>query len=128
MRFPLLLIALFLISGCATVPQEKLVFIRTDGQQIRGNAALEQQGEIDKTVCVGQTQQSALGMPIVYTGGGLAGALEAGAISGQRQASLTDVAKGCMAQKGYVQVPESEMNERLSEYQKTAAQRKKLAQ
>ena len=116
------------ISSCATVPEEKLIFIRTDGQQIRGNAALEQQGQIDKTICLGQTQQSALGMPVVYTGGGLAGALDAAAIQGQRQASLTDVAKGCMAQKGYVQVRESDAPERLAEYQKTAAQRKKLTQ
>lgn len=116
------------LGGCATAPQDPLVFIRTDGQQIRGNAALSQQAQVDATICAGQTQQSAVGMPIVYTGGGLAGAIEGAAINGQRQGALGDVARGCMAQKGYLQVHESQMDEQLVEFRRTAATRRKLAQ
>ncbi|MDE2106606.1 MAG: hypothetical protein KGL39_55840 [Patescibacteria group bacterium] len=127
MRKALLLVAA-LLGGCAAVPRDRLVFIRTDGQSIRGDMALEQQARIDATICKGQTQQSALGMPIVYTDPSLAGALDAAVVNGQRTGALSDVAKGCMAQKGYIQVPESEMDERIAEYKKTSSARKKLAQ
>ena len=126
-KFVVLGLAGFL-AGCATAPQDPLVFIRTDGQEIRGNAALTQQAQVDSTICAGQTQQSAVGMPIIYTGTGLAGALEGAAVNSQRQSALGDVARGCMAQKGYIQVHESQKDEQLDELRKTASVRKKLAQ
>ena len=128
MRFSLPLAVGWLLSSCASVPQDRLVFIRTDGQPIRGNAALAQQAEIDATVCTGQTQQSALGAPIVYEPNNVAGVLDGAIVSGQRQGALGDVARGCMAQKGYLQVRESEMDQKLAEFRQTASARKKIAQ
>ena len=128
MEKSILLGFLVVLAGCATVPQDPLIFIRTDGQEIRGNTALTQQAQVDSTICAGQTQQSAVGMPIVYTGTGLAGALEGAAVNSQRQSALGDVARGCMAQKGYIQVHESQKDEQLAEFRKTAGARKKLAQ
>jgi hypothetical protein len=49
-------------------------------------------------------------------------------VESQRQAQLTDVGFGCMAQRGYILVPESQAAEKLAELRKTAAQRKKLAE
>jgi hypothetical protein len=77
------------------------VFVRADGQSIRGNPRLEQQAELDKAVCIGETQKAAVGMPPIYYQG-LAGAINAGIIEGQRQNALMDVAIGCLASKGYI--------------------------
>ena len=64
--------------------------------------------------------------PIYYQG--LSGAIDASAIEGQRMAALTDVAKGCMAQKGYIQVAELQMDDALAAFRKTAKEREKLKQ
>lgn len=114
-------------SACASTPPEQLVFIRTDGQTTAGNEALEQQGLIDRTICQGQTQQSAVGAPIVYYQG-VGGAIDAAIIQNQRQGALSEVAKGCMAQKGYIQVPVSQAPDMLASFQKTAKERQKLKQ
>jgi hypothetical protein len=101
-------VAGLVVSACQSVPApEPEVWIRTDGQRGTGNPVLEQQFEIDKAVCVGQTQQTRVGMvPIYY--GGMGGSIGAVVIEAQRSAALMDVAKGCMAQRGYLRVPVSQ--------------------
>ncbi|MBB3020656.1 hypothetical protein FHR70_003742 [Microvirga lupini] len=98
------------LAGCQTTAdqqQPKKVFVRADGQSIRGNPRLEQQAELDKTICIGETQKAAVGMsPIYYRG--VVGAIQAGMIENQRQSALLDVAIGCMASKGYVVSTEEE--------------------
>ena len=100
------------VASCANQPPpDPPLWLRIDGQRLRDNPALQQQFEIDKTICLGQMQQSAVGMaPIYYQG--LGGAISAGIIESQRNAALTDVAKGCMAQHGYIQVPASQAEAR----------------
>jgi hypothetical protein len=98
------------MAGCQSTPQDPEVWVRLDGQRITGSPILEQQSEVDKAICAGQTQQAAVGMAPVYYSG-LAGAISAAAISNQRSAALTDVAKGCMAQRGYMRVPLSQAEE-----------------
>ena len=87
------------LGGCQTVGP-KYIWERYDGKRISGNKMLMQKFEIDSTICKGHTQQSASGMaPIYYRG--LGGAIGAAMIEQQRQGMLEDVAKGCMAERGY---------------------------
>src|SRR5215207_15300 len=58
-----------LLSACQTTQTPKPVWLRADGQSVRGNSALEQQGQLDRTICKGETQKAAVGMaPIYYSG------------------------------------------------------------
>lgn len=100
------------LAGCQTTAQQpRKAFVRADGQSIRGNPRLEQQAELDKTICIGETQKAAVGMaPIYYQG--IAGAINAGIIEGQRQNALMDVAIGCLASKGYILSTEEEAERR----------------
>ena len=106
------------LAGCQTTgeQQPKKVWVRADGQSIRGNPKLEQQGELDLTVCRGETQKAAVGMaPIYYRG--IAGAINASIIESQRQDALLDVIKGCMASKGYILSTEEEAAARQAAYE-----------
>ena len=47
MRKVALLLGLFALTSCA----EKTIYLRTDGQDVAGNAALHQQFELDRVVC-----------------------------------------------------------------------------
>lgn len=99
--------ALFLcaaMAGCQTAPANRLAWTRVDGQVVNGNPALMQQYQVDAAVCLGETQKSAVGMPVIYYRG-LVGAVEAGVIQSQRSAALVQVAEGCMAQRGYLHKP-----------------------
>jgi hypothetical protein len=101
------------LAGCQTASQQqpKQVWVRADGQSIRGNPRLEQQGQIDLTICKGETQKAAVGMaPIYYSG--IAGAVNAAMIEQQRGSALKDVAIGCMAEKGYILSTEEEAEAR----------------
>lgn len=101
-------LALIFLAGCQTAAQEDpLIWVRTDGQRGSGNPALEQQFQIDSTICVGEVQKSAAGAPIIYYQG-LAGAISASMIQSQQQKAYFDIMKGCMAQRGYIAVPQSQ--------------------
>jgi hypothetical protein len=103
------------LAGCQTAAQQepKMVWVRIDGQSVRDNPTLEQQFVLDGTICKGETQKSAVGMaPIYYRG--IAGAINASIIESQRQDALVDVAKGCMAEKGYIYVTEQEGEARIA--------------
>lgn len=127
MRFALPL-CMLTMTGCATQPPpDPPLWTRTDGQKITGNLALEQQIQIDVTVCKGQTQQAASGMQPIYREKGIVGAVEAGLARRQQSDMLDDVAKGCMAQKGYVLLPTSQAEARRLEFAKTAKLRKESA-
>jgi hypothetical protein len=69
------------LAGCVTQQEgPRRGFKRIDG---RRDAKSVQQYEIDKTICIGETQKSAVGMaPIYYSG--LAGAINASIIENQR--------------------------------------------
>jgi hypothetical protein len=109
MRVSVVLAGALLVTGCAQ--QVKQVWIRTDGQRGVGNPAFAQQFEIDKTVCVGEMQKANLSGVAVH-GGGLAGL----AVAMERDAAADDVQKGCMAQRGYVLVPEDQADARAAAY------------
>ncbi|MUZ72947.1 hypothetical protein GOZ90_09655 [Agrobacterium vitis] len=91
------------LCACQTVDQNQ-IWLRTDGKSQTENPTLYQQFDIDRTICVGETQKSAVGAPVVYSNGSLASGVNAAVIRGQQNSALNDVLKGCMAQKGYVLV------------------------
>jgi hypothetical protein len=108
------------LNGCATAPP--LTFIRTDGQHIRGNPALIQAYELDRTICSGETQKASLS-GVTFHGGGIAGAIA----QANRNEATADVMRGCLAQKGYVQVLLAEAEARSAEFRSTAQSNANIA-
>lgn len=95
------------LAGCQTTPEEQYIFVRTDGKRLADDPSFGPKFELDRTVCIGEVQRSAVGAPIIYYQG-LAGAITASMIQNQQQAALVDILKGCMAGKGYMMVPMSQ--------------------
>lgn len=75
---------------------------------MQGNPRLLQQGQVDMAICEGEVQKAAVGQAPIYWRG-LVGALAADAVVAQRQQGLVAIAKGCMAERGYLLVPRSEL-------------------
>lgn len=108
MKFRIAFIAsVVALGGCQTVPDEQYIFVRVDGKRLADDPSYGPKFELDRTICIGEVQRSAVGAPIIYYQG-LAGAITASMIQNQQQAALVDVLKGCMAGKGYVLVPQSQ--------------------
>lgn len=103
---------LALISGCGG---PELVAVRMDGQSIASSATLKQGYELDRTVCVGETQKANLTRTPNYYGGFAAIAKQA-----EQDQAAGDVFAGCMAQKGYAMVEKDKANAKLAEYGATA--------
>ena len=93
-----------LIAGCQTV-DESQIWLRTDGASQSGNPSFAKKFEIDRTICIGETQKAGVGAPIVYSNGSLTSQVSAAIVSSQQSSALNDVMRGCMAQRGYVLVP-----------------------
>jgi hypothetical protein len=103
LRIGCVLLASATLAGCAyelSLPQQKMVWLRLDGQRGVGNPALTQQFETDRTACLGGTQQ----------------------VNGPSQA-VDAPEKACMAKKGYIQVPEDQAEAKRQELAATSAQR-----
>jgi hypothetical protein len=84
LRIGAILLASATLAGCAH-EQPPMVWLRLDGQRGAGNLVLTQQFETDQTICLGKTRQ------------------------GNERSQVVDaVAKDCMAEKGYIQVPEDQ--------------------
>jgi hypothetical protein len=98
------------LVGCA--PQIKQTWLRTDGQFTRNKPALEQQFQVDSAICDGETQRANVSGGTQFC----RGAIGCGIADAQRSGSLQTVAKGCMAQHGYVLVPETEVEERAASF------------
>jgi hypothetical protein len=92
------------------------VWIRTDGQRINGNMALEQQARIDIQVCEGRTSQAAAMAPAAVNGFD----------SYNRSYSLARAANGCMYEKGYALVQRDKKEEQIEAFAVTNAERQKL--
>ncbi|WP_157196494.1 hypothetical protein [Methylobacterium sp. 88A] len=117
-----------LMAGCQTTAQNQPVFgwMRADLRRITGNPELETQVALDKQVCIGETSKSAVGMaPIYYRG--LGGAIGAAIVENQRGEALKEVAKGCMAERGYLYIEMSEADARLTAAEEARAKPKRTA-
>jgi hypothetical protein len=85
-------------------------WVRVDGQRSAQNPVLAQQFEIDRTVCLGERQKASLS-GVTVASGGIAAVLAA-----QDRANSADtVARGCMAEKGYLMVPQDQAEAKLAE-------------
>lgn len=90
LRLGRILLASATLAGCASEPpqpppQAQMVWLRLDGQRGAGNPALAKKFETDRTACLGATPQG----------------------NGSSQ-PVNPVARACMADKGYIQVPEDQ--------------------
>lgn len=94
LSIPLILLSL---AGCATPPPPKL-WVRTDGQQARGNIALEQEFELAKKICAGEAGKATMSAGSNYHRSVLSYGLE----EQKRSVATSAVVDGCMAEKGYV--------------------------
>lgn len=96
------------LGGCAAAP--KMGWVRVDGQSARENPVLATQFEVDTTSCLGERNKAALSGATV-AGGGIAGAMAAA----DRSNAADTVARGCMAEKGYLLIKEDEAEAKRAE-------------
>jgi hypothetical protein len=120
MRISATILLGLMLAGCATQPT--MTWIRADGQRSANNAVLHQQFEMDKTVCQGEMQKANLS-GVTFAGGGIAGAVAAA----NRNDAVGQVARGCMAEKGYVLVAEEEAEQKRAELAAISAQKASAA-
>jgi hypothetical protein len=113
--------SIFSLSACAAPPPAK-VWVRTDGKVVTGNPALEQQSQLDKTVCRGESEKAGLAAGTNYYGGIITHAAE----EGRRNQSTSAVFEGCMATKGYVLADAAEAQSLSDSLGATARERQKL--
>jgi hypothetical protein len=103
------IVGLLALAGCTQTAANK--WVRTDGQSVFASTTLTQQFEIDRTICNGEIERARMAGPIV--GGTMADRISAG-IEQDRSAMI--IARGCMAQRGYVLVPEAEVASKQAEF------------
>jgi hypothetical protein len=95
------------LTGCAS----KSVFLLADGRLPASDPVLNQQFQMDRTVCQGELQKA-----------NLSGSLrDWGAVS--RGTAVSQVGQGCMAEEGYVMVPEDQVSAKQQELAAIAAEK-----
>lgn len=90
-----LLLGLTLFGLCGCVSNEP-VWARVDGRSVKDDPALARQGEIDMLICQGVVQRAALSSSPQDASDYIAEA-----------EALNDIQRGCMAERGYLRVPQS---------------------
>lgn len=117
MRKLIFILILLLLTSCAST--QKNIWVRTDGQPMVQNAALEQQYLIDAEICKGEAQRANLSAGTNYYSGLVANIAE----DMRRNNVIVDVAKGCMAGRGYMFVPEAQAAEMSRAFAATRRER-----
>lgn len=92
------------LASCQTT-NDPYVWVRADGKRMANNPALQKQGQLDLAICQGEAGKSNAAMPIVV---GQPNIYSMGVASGQRNAALNSIVIGCMAQRGYLHLPQSQ--------------------
>lgn len=105
------------LAACAQQP--KMLWLRADGQRAADDPALRTQYGLDATACLGERNKADLS-GTTFANGGLAAAVA----SAQRSNEADTVQRGCMAQKGYLLVPEDQAPARQAELAAIAAQKR----
>lgn len=112
MRMIFIPLVISLLCGCA---EQKYAVLRLDGQSIAESPRLQQAYETDVAICNGETQKANLSKTRTYAGG-----LAAIAEDIEHKRAAEDVMTGCMAQKGYVRVPEEQADAKKKQIQAVA--------
>jgi hypothetical protein len=108
--------ALALVSCAGQAPAPvKMLWLRADGQD---DPVLARQFETDRTVCMGERRKANVTV-VPIASGGVAGVIA----TQERPETVDDVAKGCMAEKGYLLVPETEVEAKRQELATIAAEK-----
>lgn len=107
MRRVAVLLAALTLGGCA----QRMVYLVADGRAPGTDPVLNQQFEMDRTVCQGELQKA-----------NLSGSLRDWS-SISRGAAVNQVGQGCMAEKGYVSVPEDQVAAKQQELAAVAAEK-----
>lgn len=110
---PIMIGTAALLVACATA--EPTRWVRTDGKLVSENASLTQQFEIDKQVCIGEMSKANLSGTQFCRG-----AVDCAVQSQNRGDGVMEVAKGCMAQRGYLLFPESVAVTKQAEFRAAA--------
>lgn len=82
------------LAACQTTAP-RMKYVRIDGQSLEGVSALTAQADTDWAICLGEVAKASAGMSAPRSIG-----------QGREQDALRDtILVGCMAQRGYRQVP-----------------------
>lgn len=107
-------LATLALASCAP----HMIYLRADGVAPASDMVLNQQFEMDRTVCQGDMQKANVS-GVTIAGGGMAGVVAAS----NRNAALGQVGQGCMAEKGYVLVREDQAAAKSQELAAVAAEK-----
>jgi hypothetical protein len=106
------------LGGCAAAP--KMLWVRADGQRSTDSPGLVTQYELDSTSCLGERNKANLS-GVTFTGGGIGGIVAA-----QNRSDAADtVQRGCMAEKGYLLVPEDQAAQKQAELAAIAEEKRR---
>ena len=112
MKCILPLLVASLLSGCV-----ETVWVRSDGQSAKNNPALNQQFQIDQQICNGEVSKAEMSsVPTIVSGDYYNHAV-----------ASQGVAKGCMAQHGYMLVAKKDAADYAARARATASAREKFA-
>jgi hypothetical protein len=107
MRMLVFTFAALALAGCAKPP----VYLLADGRLPADDPVVNQQFEMDRTVCQGELQKA-----------NLSGSVRDWSAVG-RVTAVSQVGQGCMAEKGYVLVPVDQVAVRQQELAAVAAEK-----
>jgi len=104
------------LTACATAPP--MAWVRTDGKAASSDPQLSKQLQTDKTTCQGERDKTNLS-DLTFAQVGFADM----SIAAQDRTNAADAAaSGCMAQKGYVLVPEAQAEAQRQQFAAQTAQ------
>jgi hypothetical protein len=107
-------LATLALTACAP----HMIYLRADGVPPASDVVLNQQFEMDRTICQGDLQKANVS-GVTLAGGGLVGAVAAA----NRSVAVSQVGQGCMAEKGYVLVKEEDASSKSQELAAIAAEK-----
>jgi hypothetical protein len=93
-------ILLITVNLAACNPNAGKIWMRTDGRSVSSTPELAKQYELDAAICKGEMQKAGLSAGTNYYNG----LVPAIAEEQRRGGAMSDVARGCMAQRGYLHV------------------------
>ena len=117
MRVALSMIAL-LVAGCATSHKDPMQWMRSDARSIHASPELAQQFQVDTMLCNSEMHRAKMSGTVAVTGNDWTDAFD----ESGRDKEAVEFLKGCMGQRGYVLLRESEARARMEAAARAPAQ------